>query len=304
MTRPMPATVGAAFTHAVGQWAAEEAGVDLLHIKGAAVHRDLLPRVPGIVAHGMQSSEHSRASRPSTDADLWVRPSQVRPFVQTLRHHGWSVAYSFTEGSPFRHAMTLRHPVLSPLDLHRWFPGIRSDPEEAFEILWRNREMASIAGCPCAVPSVTAQRLVLILHAARARVASDIELAWHSATEAEKLDVMALARRLDCQVPVAAAVGELENFRDRPDYALWKAIRDGESSLPAMWLARVRAEPTPTRRIGTAFALLAPKPARLQSTLGRKPTAAETAREYVRMVKRASADVFRSISPGRRGGSR
>ena len=282
----MPAIAGAAFAHAVGQALANKAGVDVLHIKGAAVDDLLLADASGREP-GAPHDEARRVARPSTDADLLVRPAHIERFVRVLTDHGWSVAFSFNQGSPFRHAMTLRHDVLSPLDLHRWFPGIRERDESAFDLLWAQRSTALIAGCECVVPSVTAQRLILILHAVRSRSSRDIELAWYSASDAERQEVRRLARHLQCDVPLAAALDELESYRGRPDYALWRALRDGERSMARLWLARVRAEPTLPRRVATATLLIAPKPARLQKALGRPPTMMETTRELLRTVRRA-----------------
>ena len=76
----------------------------------------------------------------------------------------------------FEHSANLHHEIWGYLDLHRIMPGFGIDPDEAFEILWRDHEMTEIAGVPCAVPrcrsdprGAPARRAVTAGRARRAR---------------------------------------------------------------------------------------------------------------------------------------
>jgi hypothetical protein len=118
----VPLAVRLLLGRAAVQVIAADIEADLLHIKGNAVDKALRPR-----------------DAPGTDIDVMVRPTHVGALDDALARHGWLVYSSFIYGSPFGHAQTYRHPDWGYLDLHRMFPGIRRDPEEAFDELWRDR---------------------------------------------------------------------------------------------------------------------------------------------------------------------
>lgn len=156
--------------HAVAQTVGQLAGTRLLHLKGPALDPAL---ASGRVSH---------------DVDVLVEPADAKRFIEALIEHGWTLAYDFADGSAFEHAATLTHPLWLSVDVHRLFPGIGTDPGSAFEMMWSERHSTSIAGIDCAVPSIATQRLILILHALRARQPNDpdLDLAWGAATPAER----------------------------------------------------------------------------------------------------------------------
>ena len=283
----LPLGVGVQFTHAALQVLAEDHCVDLLHIKGPAVDPALLDvREMDDAAPGEQATADVRSvpvPRRSVDADVLVRPSHVERLIEVMQRHRWTTLYRFEDGSAFEHATTMSHPFLAMVDIHRRFPGIGGDAELAFERLWRERQTALIAGQPCAVPSVTGQRLVLILHATRAGALghSDIRRSWTDATGGERAAVQALAGDVGAELALAAGTGRLHAYRGRPDYELWLALSTREHAKPKVWLARVRAAPTKRAAARTAVRLLVPNPHRMEVALGRRPTAGELARAYV-----------------------
>jgi hypothetical protein len=192
--------VGIRFTHATIQVLAEANGIDLLHIKGPAVDDRLLAVLP---TDDPPSGAPGTVARYSVDADVLVRPAHVDRLFEVMHGHGWTTAYHFADGSAFEHAATLTHPVLSPADVHRRFPGIGIDAATAFERLWAERHTALIAGTPCPVPSLRAQRLVLIVHAARggALYHSDIQRSWvlrHGGGAGSRAAPRGRARRRGC----------------------------------------------------------------------------------------------------------
>lgn len=297
MARTLSVAAAVHLTHAVVQVVADDAGVDALHIKGPA-----LDEVLRVVTHPETGSV--AWSRSSTDTDVWVRPQHVERMIRALRASGWWIEYHFQDGSPFRHATTLMHDHFAPVDLHRRFPGIYADPESAFEAVWQGRKKAQIAGVDCLVPDLTAQRLILVLHAVRSRNSADIDRAYTAVDVLERAAVDELARQVKADVALAAGTDRLDDYRGRREYRLWKAIRDGESSRARMWLARVAAEPTLRDRVSTGWALVAPKTDRLQATLGRRPGTSDRLRDLARTARLAARDLRsglmnRGSGPGR-----
>ena len=296
----MPVAVCVRFSHAALQALSEDAGVDLLHIKGPAVAEELLGREP---LGGPQAGPAITRAKPrrSVDADVLVRPSHLPLLFDGMRSHGWVTAYRFEDGSPFEHAATMTHVSLAPVDVHRRFPGVGLPAEVAFDRLWAERQASPIAGYPCMVPSVTAQRLVLLLHAARGGVGghSDTDRCWTQATEKARSDVVALAKELHADVALAAASNRLDDFSHRREHDLWAALSRGETSMPTLWIARVRAEPNPRAAMRLAFRLIMPNSRRLEASLGRRPTKRELASAWVKRARWGAGEVRRLLAKRR-----
>lgn len=134
------------------------------------------------------------------------------------------------------------------------------------------------------MPGLTGQRLVLILHAVREGVDvehPDLRRPWVDASDADRAAIEALASELGAEVPVAAVAGNLEQYRGRPEYGLWRLLSTAENpSLPALWLARVRAATGPIDALRTGVRLLLPKRQQLYASLGREPTRGEMLGAY------------------------
>lgn len=292
----MPLLAGVPLASATLQVIAEDAGVDLLHIKGAAVDRVLLqqeqvtdPDTGEVVVRVVP--------RNSVDADVLVRPRHVKRYFAAMRAHRWEMVYRFEDGSAFEHASTWIRPGVCHADIHRSFPGIGLGAEKAFDILWAGRRMATLAGQECPVPNVAAQRLILILHAVRGGElrSPDIERAWGAASEEQRADVDALAQTLRAAVAVAAATGRLEQHRSAREYSLWKALAAGETSRTTLWLARVKAQPNPLRALRMAIHLIAPKEGRLERSLGHEPGPVEYARAWGVQLRLVGREVGRLV---------
>ena len=305
----MPPAVGIRFAHASLQALAEDHGIDLLHIKGPAVDDSLLavhesagssPDDP--TAADALGAPSPGVARRSIDADVLVRPAHVDALLAAMQRHGWTMKYRFEDGSAFEHAATMVHPVLAPVDVHRRFPGLGVDVDAAFDRLWGERHVTDIAGMPCPVPSVTAQRLVLIVHAARGGSLDhpDILRSWTTASQAERGAVQSLASDLGAEVALAAGTGRLDEYAGARGYELWLALSSGERSLVRMWVARVRAAPTRRAALRTAVRLLVPNPHRMETTLGRRPTARELSRAYVGRARWGMREIRSSVRAGRR----
>ncbi|CAN5398675.1 hypothetical protein BH10ACT5_BH10ACT5_19020 [soil metagenome] len=282
---PVPLRVRLLFGRAAVQVVADEIGADVLHIKGNAADESLRPE---------------EAS--GTDVDILVRPVHVAALDRALRGHGWRVYSTFVYGSPFGHAQTYLHDAWGYLDLHRWFPGIRSAPEVAFERMWADRQTVDFAGVACSVPSVAAQATLLVLNAARgARRGADLALSWTDASIEHRTDVEDLVDVLDAHVAFAAATGDLERFRGERDYRLWKVVSEGGGRSEEWW-ARVRSAPS----LGEALRIAARAPLvnieHLSIELGRSPTRREVASAFFARPRRMVAEAWVAIK--RRGGRR
>lgn len=280
----LPLPVMVAFTHAAMQVLAEDAGLDVLHVKGPALDRAIVQPPEG------------PARRGSADADILVRPAQVRAFEARLRATGWLRIIDFADGSAFQHAATWSHPKLGYLDLHRRFPGIGLADAEAFERLWAERKSVPIAGYPCAVPTDIAQRLLLILHAARnAAEPQDVRLAWGQADEATRGQVQALAADLEAGVALAAATGSLDHYTGAADHDLWAQLSGGRTSLLTLLLARIRAAPTLRQGIWQAVRSVLPNARRMEVRLGRPPTRREWLLELGDRLGTGARDIGRAV---------
>ena len=260
----VPLWVRVRFAHAVVQHLADARGLDVLHIKGEAID-------PSLAA----------PNRHGTDADVLVRPSHVSRLLEALQAHGWEMRSAFETGSPFGHAAGMHHDQWGYADVHRIFPGVTVDPELAFDLLWRDRSKMLIGGITCPVPSLTGQLAILVLNASRSGWGrSDLRTAWEAADPRRAANVRALVTLLGAEVAFAAATGDLDRYRDRCDYDLWRVTTRGGTRVEE-WRARVKA--APDRRAALRIALRAPlvNVDHLAHQLGRRPTRREVARAFV-----------------------
>jgi hypothetical protein len=262
----VPARVRLELAHAQLQWVASSLGVRLLHIKGVALD----PRL-------------SWPGRTGSDVDVLVPAADAERMVGGLEDTGWRLVNTFRNSSAFEHAATLWHEELGWADVHRYFPGINRDPGEAFDVLWGSRTSAPLGGFDCAVPSLSAQILVLVLHAARSpasgRAPMDIATSWGAADPATRAEVLALVHALRAEVGFAAAVGGLDAYQDERDHDLWQVVSSGGTRVEE-WRARIKA--ASTRRAALTLALRAPlvNTEHLAMVLGRTPSLREVVVEF------------------------
>jgi hypothetical protein len=259
-----PLAVRIRFAHATIQHLADRCGADVLHIKGVAIDRSI-----------------AAANRVGSDADVLVRPGHVGALLSEMGRHGWDVRSTFESGSPFGHAVTLTHEVWGFADVHRHFPGIGASPERAFDRLWSERSVTTIAGVPCPVPSLAAQSLILVLNAARAggHAQVDLSAAWIGAGETRTDEILALRDELEANVGFAAATGGLEDFHDAREYDLWRLTVDGGTRREE-WMARIRAAPNRREALRVVWRAPQVNVDHLAHRLGRRPTWTDVAREF------------------------
>lgn len=286
----IPVALRVHLAHAAVQAIAEECGAELLHVKGPAVDPVLLRRSGDPIA---PSDGGPLPLRLSTDADVLVRPPHLSRFLAALRRHGWVDRTRFHTGSAFEHAACLWHDDLGWVDVHRSFPGLQRDPAASFDALWRDRHPFAIAGRPCPVPSLDAQRLLLLLHAARSggSNAADVDALWTAATDAERRRTEALAGVHGAEVPLAAVTGRLADYADRRDHDLWRRYSSGETGRLTEWHARLKAARNPLAATRVAVSALFVNTDHLALRLGRPPTRREVAAEDSHRARRAAREV-------------
>ncbi|GAA5159573.1 2-nitropropane dioxygenase [Ornithinimicrobium tianjinense] len=264
--------------HAALQHLADLHGVDLLHVKGVAFE----PRWRSSTTGG-------------SDADVLVRPSQVRRLVRALEERGWQRRSRFHTGSPFGHAQTYWHDHLGYADVHRFFPGLGRD-EGTFDVLWSARDVRLLGGVPCPVPDEAGQALVFAVN--EARNGRPPRAAALGGTEADvETGVLDLVPRVHAEVAWAAAHGRLDAVRDHREHDLWRAVTQDGGRVEE-WVARVKAERTLTGKALTVLRAPLVNTEHLANTRGHRPSPVEVGVEFADRVRRAALEVWRSRRPG------
>lgn len=256
-----PLWVRVRLAHATLQAAADDAGAEVLHIKGPTLDSTLRP------------GPHS-----STDADVLVRPAHLQRFLAVLVTRGWTELTGFDEGSPFGHAANYSHAQLAYADVHRLLPGPHAVPEAVFDELWRERAYKTIAHRACTTPGLAGQVFVQVLHAARSHGAEPPE-AWTRADDGLREQTRALAARLDAEVVLAAGLGELDAYAGAHDHDLWAYWSAPDTGRLGEWRARLSAASGPTQKLYVLAQAARVNRTHLALRLGHEPTPAEVRRE-------------------------
>lgn len=292
---PIPLVLRTRLAHATLQAIADECGADVLHIKGPSVDASLLPVRQDAPTDA--SPEERALPRVSADADVLVRPAHLKRFLAALKRHGWQRKTRLYSGGAVEHSLDYWHPELGGADIHIRFPGIQLTRERAFDELWTQRYTLELAHRPCQVPSLDAQRLLMLLHAARSGGPSseDVGTFWGNARTEERERLRTQARRMCAEVAVAAAIGSLGEYTGRRDYPLWRAASSPSPDAFEVWLAHMRAA---TTRLDRARILLYPfrlKKDRLEVTLQRRVSSVEALLNHLSRARRGASG-FRRIA--------
>jgi len=284
---PIPLMMRTRLAHATLQAVADECGADILHIKGAAVDASLSPQREGSPAG--DNVEKRRLPRLSADADILVRPAHLRRLETALNRYGWQRKTRLYSGGAVEHSVDWWHPELGSADVHIRFPGIQLSADLAFAEFWRERRSIHIAHRPCKVPSLDAQRLVLLLHAARNGGAQspDVAPSWTNATTMEQGRVRELAATLRAEVALAGATGHLDDYSDRPEYDLWRLLGLPDADVFDLWVAMVRAAPTTLARARAILYAVRIKAERVELGLERRATTIKVLRVQGSRLRRA-----------------
>ncbi|MDO5699855.1 MAG: nucleotidyltransferase family protein [Bowdeniella nasicola] len=251
--------------HATVQYIAQEAGIDLLHIKGYSVS-------PGLY----------RPQRASSDVDVLVRPGSEDALVSALLTHGWRLETTFDTGSLFRHAAALWDDRFGHLDVHRSFPGITISAEAAFATLWDRAQSRSICHVECRTLNRIDHATLITLHAGRdgARGRADIEHLRATLDAAEFTAVHARAHELGADVAQSAALGTLQHHHNEPSYHLWRALASDANRVD-LFLARYRDAGDLTERIRVLASVIRVNRDHLAMSLGYRPRWRDIWNEHV-----------------------
>ncbi len=274
----MPVGARVHLAHALVQWLADSAAVDVLHLKGPAV-------LPGL----------RDPARTSTDVDILVRPSHLTRLIDVLEANGWTPRTDFATGSPFTHAANWWHEDWGWLDLHVSWPGVRLPDEDAYDLLAQDAVAHPIAHFVCPVPNLLTQRLILLLHAARTPYGVDRTRAWDEADDAERAAVRALAKQLDAEVALAAGIGELDLHHDDRDHDLWLHFSSGNENRLSELRARLRSARGTSAKARVLTGVLRVNRDHLRMELGHEPTRREVRRQQGLRLRRTARELTRKI---------
>ena len=269
----IPLAARVELAHAEIQAVARAHGIDVLLVKGYAADPRLY--VPG---------------RVSSDVDVLTRPSHAQRMIRALTDDGWETVSTFSSGSIFQHAPTMRHPTWGLVDVHRFFPGFEMDPADVFERFWGRRATRTVAGYPCEVPDIVDHALLIVVHAARSPEAIHQDVGHFSTvlTERDWTTLAVRARALQASVAFAAATGRLPDYQDQPTHDLWLTLSQ-HGSKSQEWRARVKAAATWAAKLRVILRAPLPNVDHLRMDLSREPTAldiaAATARRPLIAVK-------------------
>lgn len=260
----VPLPIRIQLSHAYFQHLADRLKVDLLHVKGYAFAGEVYG--PG---------------RSSTDVDLLVRPEHLNRLIDAAVQDGWEILAHFETGSIFEHAMTLYHGSWGLVDIHRYFPGIGDTRGSAFEALWQQRRARLIAHYPCQLPSLLDSRIIVVVHGARSTAEHnpDISFLKETLSPDEWAQMRSRLPELQAQLAFAAALHELDAFKDHPDYLFWKSVSE-ETPEHVRWRARLEHAQGVRGKVKVLMSILLVNKDHLAMELGHAPSQREIREKF------------------------
>lgn len=147
---------------------------------------------------GLRHREHSG------DVDVWIHHSQVQRLAEAMKPWGWTLRSDVF----ISHSRTLIPETWGcAIDVHTRFPGMATDPEEAFKILMQNTQPWEFAGISVSVPSRPLAAVIRALHDLRPSGRDPLTPAkTEEAARTLKLagpDAILVARELGALAPLA-----------------------------------------------------------------------------------------------------
>lgn len=201
-------------------------------------------------------------------------------------------------GSAFEHAANYHHTEWGYVDVHRRYPGITLDANAAFEALWVEADMTHIAQWPCPVLSVVDQALILALHAARGEGSmkshADLDIAFTAQSPDFQAAVRSRAAQLGAELALAAALDELDDFRDDPAHDLWLVYSRGGTRAQE-WRARWKATPDLSGRARVLAMLVGVNREYVAMELGHDPSRAEMRSAFWQRIRNGLGLKRRSV---------
>lgn len=220
-------------------------GIRVLVIKGAALSRQGL-REPHV----------------SGDVDVLVDPGGFDELCGAIAQGGWTARDQTLVGAVWSaHSVSYTAPDWPcDIDVHRFYPGLLTDEQQAFDALWRGRTQLLFADQPVEVPSRAGNAVLLALHSLR----DGLSQPRHRDELEGLLAVRFTDRELTEIVEVADTAGALGTLADvlprlgvRPDaippeveseeLRAWRARVDADSRGAFFWLVLLRRTPWPRK---------------------------------------------------------
>lgn len=130
-----------------------EIGIDAIFIKG-----------PSLAEQGLRGAKHSG------DVDVWVNPSEILKLQEALEEWGWKPFKDVWYGTQVHHSLTLKPQTWGcEIDLHRRFPGVGRNDQEAFTLVRSNTVDLCFASVKTRVPNREFHSVLSALHIVRPR---------------------------------------------------------------------------------------------------------------------------------------
>ncbi|MDR6987984.1 hypothetical protein J2Y66_002482 [Paenarthrobacter nitroguajacolicus] len=136
---------------------ARDHGVDVIAIKGPALHRQ-----------GLREREHSG------DVDVWADPSHMDILCTAFEAWGWNGRADQWSGLSFNHSVALEPGSWGcELDVHRHIPGCADADSSVFSKVRDNSHATTFAGVPMLTPDLPAHSVIFALHDLRPEARHD-----------------------------------------------------------------------------------------------------------------------------------
>lgn len=225
--------------HLEAQRCADDIGVRILHFKGPFAVRDFPKRL----------GSH-------TDADILVEAGRVPELTDALVARGWSLYVDNREGLRGHGQVLIRDDRTCTIDLHHYFPGLRSEWDANFNALYADHETWDVLSSPpLSACSRIDHAILLILDTLADRIAATKirdyrrEAIWDTLSAAEQTALITRAKTLgvaELVVPLDAQVEfERDGLRRR---RLMELQHRRELRGTAVWLQRLQDSETLTRK--------------------------------------------------------
>lgn len=206
--------------------------IDVVVIKGPVLHRQ-----------GLRDRAHSG------DVDVLVAHRRAHDLSEALSDWGWQARSAVWDGTEVFHSVTLRPPGWGcEIDLHRRFPGIGLEDDEAFAAVYACSESTEFAAVEGRVPDLATSSVLAALHVTRPSVGSPpsqqrIEAAARTLTLIGK-DAVAAAVKLNATAalkPVLQTAFADEQFEVHEQPLNW--VMHAQPNAARFYLVGLRAVP-------------------------------------------------------------
>lgn len=138
----------------------------------------------------------------SSDIDVLVEPGKIHTVVESLADRGWQPRSNDDHRAYPIHSVTMFHLRWpTDIDIHFEFPGIDGPAESSFPMLWKHRQVFTLATRPVLGLDLTGATIFQALHALRApslaKNTSEFDYLLHEAPKPAWPELHELAAGID-----------------------------------------------------------------------------------------------------------